>query len=585
MPKPIDRSRKAKIASIPAPVGGLNARDAYADMDPKDAIVLDNLFPTTSYVSCRNGSNAWSTGLPSAVNTVACYSPPDGSRQLFAASNGNIYDVTNNAAVGAAVYTGNTSDWWQTCNFGAGGGQYLVMVNGQDPMLTYNGSGWESVGDGPGAVIASGTATGATATITTTTPHKLATGQTVTVTGATPSAYNVSNAVITVTGATTFTYTTTTAPGGAMTTIGAYIYAPAITGVDTSTFVSVNNFMGRLFFIVKNSMQVYYLPLLSIGGAATMLDLSSQTLLGGSLIAMATWTLETTNGSVQVACFITSEGEVITYQGNDPSLASSWFQVGSFRIGRPIGYRCWAKLGSDVVVITADGIVPLSKALLTDRTQREIAVSDKIRNLINTDIQNYANLQGWQVFLHPIGNKLIINVPAPRGHYQYVMNTMTNAWCRFVGWDANCFALVEDSLFFGGDGVVYEADVGQNDEGKQISCTAIQAPNYFGGPLQKLFTMARPVFSATGPVSPALQINPDFSVTKPIPTAEFATSDYTYWGSPWESPWSAVLDIYKNWITVGSVGYSGSVAIQFNVNGATVNWQSTDVALQLGAVF
>ena len=496
------RQQIAQVESIPAPTGGLNARDAYAAMPPTDALVMDNMFPTPSYVGVRNGMSAWVTGA--SVSTLACYSSAGGTRKLFAAAGGNIYDVSGVGALGSPVVTGNTTDWWRFVNFGAGGGQYLFMVNGQDAPLLYNGSTWQTV-------------------------------------------TNASTPI-------------------------------AITGVTPSTFVNVNNFQGSLYFIIKNSMQVAYLPLLSVGGAANILDLSSQTLLGGYLVTMATWTIETYAGMTEMACFITSEGEVLVYQGNDPSFASSWYKVGLFRIGRPVGYRCTVRLGSDVAVITADGLVPLSKALLTDRKENAIALSDKIQNLINTDVQNYAANLGWQVILHPIGNKLMLNVPAAGSTYQYVQNTVNNSWCRYTGWSANCFELMGDQLFYGSSSGVYLADSGNSDNGSAIQAVCIQAASYFDSHTNKQFTMARPVMTANGPVKPSFQINIEYDLTPPSNLNTFSTAHFTPWNSPWNSPWSPISQVYKNWLSVGGIGYAGSPALSIAVNGATVSWQATDVA-------
>jgi hypothetical protein len=84
---------------------------------------------------------------------------------------------------------------------------------------------------------------------------------------------------------------------------------------------------------------------------------------------MATWTIDNVSGMDDYAAFITSEGEVAIYQGYDPAQISTWSLIGIFNIGRPIGTRCIARHESDVLCITADGITPLSKALLTDREQ------------------------------------------------------------------------------------------------------------------------------------------------------------------------------------------------------------------------
>lgn len=498
------RAQRAQVVSLPAPIGGLNARDSIANMPDTDALVLDNLFPSPTSVAIRNGCLAWATGFAAPVYTVACYSPPSGVRQLFAAANDAIYNVTAQGAIGAPVVSGNSTDWWQCTNFSAAGAQYLVMVNGQDYMQIYNGAAWQQV-------------TAASAPI-------------------------------------------------------------AITGPATNTFVHVNSFQGRLYFIVKNSMQVYFMPAFSVGGAATLLDLSSQTHLGGYLMAMATWTVDTTAGLQQMACFITSEGEVLVYQGNDPTYAASWYQVGAFRVGRPVGRRCVVKIGSDVGVLCADGLFPMSKAMLTDRSQQQDAISDKIRNLINADIANYSANPGWQPILSPMGNKLLVNVPSTTGTYQYVMNTINGSWCRFTGWYANCWELMGDGLYFGGANTVYLADSGSSDNGGNINCVGVQAPSYFGMHCQKQFTMARPVLNTNAAIRPSFQINTDFDLTPPVASTDYVAPEETFWGSPWGSPWSAPNTNYLNWQTVNGVGYTGSPALAFSGKNASCVWSATDVA-------
>ena len=142
-------------------------------------------------------------------------------------------------------------------------------------------------------------------------------------------------------------------------------------------------------------------------------------------MAATAWTINTTGyGVVDHLVFISSQGEVVMYSGSDPSSATAWTIAGMFRIGRPIGRRCFQKIGGDVVLITADGAYPLSKALRSDDTQPSEAITDKIANLINSDVQSYGNNFGWQPILYPIGNKVLINVPYQENAvcYQYVSN-------------------------------------------------------------------------------------------------------------------------------------------------------------------
>jgi hypothetical protein len=43
---PSSRGYRAKAASVPAPVGGLNSRDSIDAMPPTDALIMSNFFPT-----------------------------------------------------------------------------------------------------------------------------------------------------------------------------------------------------------------------------------------------------------------------------------------------------------------------------------------------------------------------------------------------------------------------------------------------------------------------------------------------------------------------------------------------------------
>ena len=501
------RQQIAETVNVPAPTGGLNAKDALAAMPPTDAAVMDNFFPTPSNVVVRNGYLTWASGLPGQVNSLCCYNSATG-RKLFAASGANIYDVTSKGAIGAAAVTGQTSDQWQHVNVGTPGAQFLYMVNGSDSPQLFNGTTWQAVNSGSAPI--------------------------------------------------------------------------SITGVTTSLLIHVQLFKGRVFFIEKNSLRAWYLPLNSVGGAANSLDFSGLCTLGGYLVAMLTWTIDNTGGGDTFAAFITSEGEVLLYRGSDPSYQSSWFLMGQFRVGRPIGRRCFVKLGADVAVISADGLYPLSQALLTDRSQRQDAVSNKITNLINSDVQVYAANFGWQPILFPIGNKLIVNVPAMVGYqYQYVMNTVNGSWCRFTGWSANCFELMGDQLFFGGS-QVYQCDTGTSDNGAAINAVAVQAPQYFGTTEQKQFTMARPVLYTNSTVRPAFQINADFDLSTPTMVSTFSNSKQTPWGSPWGSPWSSKTTIQNAWQNVYGVGMAGSPAMALSLKNATLNWQSTDVCFIKG---
>src|SRR5689334_16921509 len=98
-----------KTTTVPAPVRGLNFKDALPAMGPTDALVLDNWICRPSYIEVMKGSQDHVTGFGSDVQTLIPYFANDGMGKLFAASGTSIYDATTAGAVGAAVVTGMTS--------------------------------------------------------------------------------------------------------------------------------------------------------------------------------------------------------------------------------------------------------------------------------------------------------------------------------------------------------------------------------------------------------------------------------------------------------------------------------------------
>lgn len=360
-----------------------------------------------------------------------------------------------------------------------------------------------------------------------------------------------------------------------------------VTGFDTALAAHINNFKNRVWFIEKDSFNAWYLPVSSIGGAANNLDLSGLFKMGGYLMAMANWTIDNASGVDDYAAFITSEGEVALYKGTDPSSSTTWAIVGTFRMGAPIGRRCFCKAGADVLVITTDGAFPLSKSLLTDRSQLNLAATNNISNLINSDVQMYKDNFGWQPLLHPIGNKLIINVPATESaiSHQYVMNTTHGAWCRFTEWNAFCFETVGDKLYFGSTNGVWEADIGQSDDDTEITGVVQQAFSYFGSKgAQKKFQMVRPILISEGSVVPAMLMNVDFEIRHTTNTSYTAGSGGTAWDTGlWDvSPWQAGNNITKRWQSVSGVGFAGGIRMVTQLKNLSNSWVSTDYVYEVG---
>lgn len=135
--------------SIPSPIGGWNARDSIADMDPRDAVTLINMVPGATDCQVRYGFTKFSTGFSTQVETLPVYRSGTATK-IFAMSGANGYNITAGGAIGAAE-TGLTSlsnARWQWINVSTSGGSFLLMVNGANKLRGYDGTNWWVDGDG-----------------------------------------------------------------------------------------------------------------------------------------------------------------------------------------------------------------------------------------------------------------------------------------------------------------------------------------------------------------------------------------------------------------------------------------------------
>jgi len=134
--------RVSTQASMPAPVGGLNALNSLAEMPPIQAIEMINFYPQQYGVRVRKGWKKHATGLPAQVESLFVYAPVVGNQQLFAVSQAKLYNVSANAAVGAPILTGFINNRWQHQMMNNQFGSFLSMVNGFDLPQKYNGTLW-----------------------------------------------------------------------------------------------------------------------------------------------------------------------------------------------------------------------------------------------------------------------------------------------------------------------------------------------------------------------------------------------------------------------------------------------------------
>lgn len=363
---------------------------------------------------------------------------------------------------------------------------------------------------------------------------------------------------------------------------------PAITGVTTTLLVNVNVFKQRVWYVETASFNAWYTAAGALTGAVTKFDMSGVFKKGGYLMAMANWTIDAGDGLDDLAIFISSQGEVAVYQGTDPSSASTFALVGIFSIGAPIGRRCTIKYGTDLLIITVDGVVPVSKALQSGR-KGAIAISDRIAGAITAAATSYGANFGWQLQQFSEAGMLLLNVPVAVGQQQqFVMNTTTGAWCNFTGWYANCFEVHNGGLYYGTAGEVRHAWSGFSDNGAQIVGDMAGAFDYFGNrDGLKQIMLLRPVVAwDINPGEMLVGVDVDFAITTPTGAISFPTGGGSTWDSGlWDTAvWGGGTTINKDWYSAPGYGYAISPRLRIATNAAQIRVQAFDYLYQRGGV-
>ncbi len=348
---------------------------------------------------------------------------------------------------------------------------------------------------------------------------------------------------------------------------------PAITVATSSTFANVLQFKERLWFAQKDTLDAWYLGVQSIAGVATLFPLGSVFHRGGFLIGLGTFSNDAGEGPDDYMCFISSNGEVAVYAGTDPSSSTTWALVGRFDVGMPIGRRCAIRWNGDLGILTQDGVISMQAALRFDRASgQKASITAKIQTLFSQFSGSYKTNFGWMQCVYPKQRYLIVNVPAiaDMSQSQLVMNTITGQWCQFSGFNAGCWGVANDLLYFGGNsGSVYQANVGFLDLGAQIPWEVASSWQMMGGATNKSFTMVSPTMLVGSGVTYGVTVNVDFESIKPAISLQALAPVGTgmTWAWTWPGTWggSSILD--HRWQTTAGYGTWSSVHMAGAVQG------------------
>lgn len=347
------------------------------------------------------------------------------------------------------------------------------------------------------------------------------------------------------------------------------------TGLTISNLVDVTAHKSRLYFIEDATMSFWYATAGAVTGTLTEFDLSTIAKWGGTLLTARSWTHDGGDGPDDYIAFLTDKGEVIVYQGDDPSTAADWLLVGQYKIGEPVNRRSVLKTGGDLLIATKTDYVYMSTVLRTG----QLGQSSKLSGALKTASIN-SGLDGWQLVLDTTRNVILSNVPNADGTFdQHVVNAVTGAACRFKDMGARCWAVYDSDLYFGVTGAINKFG-GDDDNGTDIEAVAEQA--WIDTGIRQRVSAVRPVFTYSGSVDYGFSVGYDYlerpnlqyTASLELAGAEWdtATWDVSAWGGSATSvAWRAARGTGQS--------FSPMLAVRASVG---LSWNRTDLRMESG---
>jgi hypothetical protein len=613
------RQRTSALKTFPAATQGWIANQNLAINSSKSlngAYLLENYFPTATGMEIRKGSDIYATLGSGDSPVTAIFDYNNGNnRHLFASTATTIYDITTIVSPinyqlstgtddivtdlgdnigqlstgGLEAVEGLTGGNWITTQFATTGGTFLIAVNGQDALHIFDGTDWFPIDqddvymflyDAKTADFEEGdTITGGTSGATGYILH-------VEPTGASTGILYITD----VTGTFQNNETITSANGSATADGTPQPYYVGITGVDTRTLSYVWSYKNTLFFIQKDSMTFWYLPVDQISGVAKAYPLGGEFSEGGKLLMGSGWSLDTSgDGGLSEQCiFVTDEGQVAVFQGLNPDSAATWSKVGTYKIGKPLGPLAWIRAGGDVIFATDIGDVPLSQAINRDvAALAPAAVSYPIETEWNKEVAARRS-SPWNCVVWPEQQMVLVAPPTTDGQkpMTFVANARTGAWSKFTGWDIRCLCVFNGRMFFGSEnGRVVEAYVTGLDEGTPFTGNYVPMFNDFGNPASlKIPLIARARLRGYNEVNAQLDIMSDYMISLPsAPSSNPIDVNSVWGGAVWgSSTWGSTKEkrIQQAWTSVGGLGYALAPSLQIT-SGSLVPLQTEIIDVEV----
>lgn len=374
---------------------------------------------------------------------------------------------------------------------------------------------------------------------------------------------------------------------------GAYIYvettntwtrittgagALQVTGIDPSKAVFCTVWKHRLYLVERGTATAWYLDLDAIQGTTTQLSFAGKFAAGGYLVGLWSWTHDGGAGPDDRLVALSSAGDVVIYEGTDPTDVATFKLSGIWQVGAlPSGRRVATEVGGDLLLATGVGLLPLSKLVTGLVTEdRQQYVTFKIGSLFSGLVSSYGAEEGWWLKVHPQDNSLIVNYPKGDGVFeQLVMSLATKGWSRYRGLPMQTGCNYLGKFYFGtpdgrvcvNDGYVDDVRLSDPTTYTSVPFAGITAYDRLGSTRQKRVELIRGNVTSDGR-PPNYRVEARYKYD----TSEVYGGDLAsvVLGAVWDSAkwdvdaWPGAADYTPEQRIVGAVGMGPEVALAFS---------------------
>lgn len=184
------------------------------------------------------------------------------------------------------------------------------------------------------------------------------------------------------------------------------------------------NYKQKQYAFQANTTIVWYTDTFSaITGPMTAVDFGDIFHTFGSIVFGTSWSYNQGLSNDELMVVVSENGEVLVFSGLDPA-AADWALVSRATIPRPIGAKCFSKLGQDILIGTSRGIISLKDVFAgrnEDATYFSVSRNINPISLANCEVAFNKNLP----FLYFQGSNTSTN-----DYSLYVLNYERGAWSR-----------------------------------------------------------------------------------------------------------------------------------------------------------